>query len=256
MDIPLPSSSKSLSQFLGLVNFYHRFLPNAATLLAPLHALVDHKHPHAAITWSDASLSSFQASLSQATLLRHPSPSAPLAIRTDASDTGITVVLGQLEKGEWRPLAFFSIALSPAKQRYSTFDREPLAAFAATQHFQSTVEGRRCVLFTDHCPLTQSVCHSSDPWSPQQQRHLSALTEFLADVQYLPGAFNLAANAQSCSPISSVSFGIDFHDLALHQRDSAVIKTYHTAISNLTLRDVAPFPEGPVLVYDLSLSYP
>lgn len=50
--------------------------------------------------------------------------------------------------------------------------------------------------------------------------------------------------------------GIDFHDLALQQWDLAVIRAYRMAISGLTLRDVAPFPRGPVLLWDLSRGYP
>ena len=40
LDFPLPSSTKNLREFLGLVNFYHRFIDNCATLQAPLIALL------------------------------------------------------------------------------------------------------------------------------------------------------------------------------------------------------------------------
>ena len=37
---PLPTSPRKLREFLGLVNFYHRFLPHAADLLHPLNELL------------------------------------------------------------------------------------------------------------------------------------------------------------------------------------------------------------------------
>ena len=42
---PLPDSQRKLQQFIGLVNFYHRFLPHGAELIQPLHALLTTKVP-------------------------------------------------------------------------------------------------------------------------------------------------------------------------------------------------------------------
>lgn len=138
----------------------------------PLHAMVDHKHPNFELSWSNSALSSFQATkdaLSRATLMRHPVVASPLGIRTNALHAGICAVLEQLQKGEWHPLAFFSGALSPAERCYSVFDHELLAAFVATKHFQWSIEGHMCILFTDHRPLMKAVYSTSDPWSPWQQ---------------------------------------------------------------------------------------
>ena len=35
---PAPKDRASLQRFLGLINYYHRFIPHVAGLLAPLHA--------------------------------------------------------------------------------------------------------------------------------------------------------------------------------------------------------------------------
>ena len=39
-DFPQPQTQRKLREFLGLVNFYHRFIPHGAELLQPLHALL------------------------------------------------------------------------------------------------------------------------------------------------------------------------------------------------------------------------
>ena len=36
-DFPKPSTVKGLQEFLGMINFYHRFLPQSAALLRPLY---------------------------------------------------------------------------------------------------------------------------------------------------------------------------------------------------------------------------
>lgn len=51
VEFPLPSTSWALSQFLGLVNYFHRFIPGAANILHPLHTLVDHSHPGLINDW-------------------------------------------------------------------------------------------------------------------------------------------------------------------------------------------------------------
>jgi hypothetical protein len=103
-----------------MLNFYRRFLPHAAATEAPLHdnlsgPRVKGSHP---ITWTPELLRSFdkcKASLSRATLLAHPDPSAPLALVTDATTSAMDAVLQQRVQNAWQPLAFFSRKLSPAQ---------------------------------------------------------------------------------------------------------------------------------------------
>ena len=39
-DFPQPTTQRKLREFLGLINFYHRFLPHCADTLTPLHTLL------------------------------------------------------------------------------------------------------------------------------------------------------------------------------------------------------------------------
>jgi hypothetical protein len=59
--------------------------------------------------------------------------------------------------------------LSRAGTRYSTFDKELLAAFSAVRHFRFLLEGRRFRLLTDHKPLVTSLFCTTPPWSASQQ---------------------------------------------------------------------------------------
>ena len=53
-NFPQPSSQRKLREFMGLVNFYHRFIPHCAELMQPLHALLAHKTQ--TIAWNDAAV--------------------------------------------------------------------------------------------------------------------------------------------------------------------------------------------------------
>jgi hypothetical protein len=97
-------------------------------------------------------------------------------------------------------LAFFSRKLTVTETRYSTFDRELLAAFAAVRHFRFLLEGRKFRLLTDHKPLVSALARVSPPWSARQQRQLAFLSEFTSDIRHTPGHANVVADALVPSP--------------------------------------------------------
>ncbi len=118
-----------------MLNFYRRFLPGIARVLKPL---TDATSGKGKLLWTSEMQTAFdhaKALLASATPLHHPHPQAILSLATDASDTHVGAVLQQKTDGCWQPLAFFSHKLSPTEGRYSTFDRELLAAFQAVKHF-------------------------------------------------------------------------------------------------------------------------
>ena len=146
------------------MNFFRRFLPAAALMLKPLTDAL--RSTAGAWSWTPSMQSAFEASraaLTKAATLRHPRPGSPVALAVDASAQHIGAVLQQLEGSTWAPLAFYSRKLSEAEQKYSTFDRELLAAYAAVRHFHFFLEGREFSLLTDHKPLTAAPLHLSQP---------------------------------------------------------------------------------------------
>ncbi|GFU11037.1 retrovirus-related Pol polyprotein from transposon opus [Trichonephila clavipes] len=108
----------SLRKFLGLLNFYRRFLPKAAEqqyLLSEFLKGSKGKKDSKPLNWSSEAITAFQRckqALADAALLAHPSPSAPLALHVDASDYAIGGALHQVVDSELQPLAFFSRKLT------------------------------------------------------------------------------------------------------------------------------------------------
>ncbi|CAH8519923.1 unnamed protein product [Schistosoma margrebowiei] len=157
----VPSSLKELKAFLGLVNFYRRFIPHAAERLRPLTDLL-RDNPRR-LEMNDSARTAFteiKTALAQATLLAYPDPSATLSIAVDASDVVIGAVMQQNISGSWKPLEFFSRCLTSMETKYSAFGRELIAAYCAIKHFRHAVEGRQFILLTDHKPLTYAL-HTS-----------------------------------------------------------------------------------------------
>ncbi|GFR63504.1 Pol polyprotein [Elysia marginata] len=159
-DFPRPPIVKKLQEFLGMINFYNRFIQNAATILKPLYEAQGKSKPQEPLDWSDVMTEAFSSSktaLVNATMLTHPAHGAPIALTSDASDVAVGAVLEQLSNGSWQPLAFFSKQLCPAEKKYGTFDRELLGLYLAVKHFRYFLEGRRFAMFTDHKPLVGAM---------------------------------------------------------------------------------------------------
>nr|XP_012151021.1 PREDICTED: uncharacterized protein K02A2.6-like [Megachile rotundata] len=102
-EYPQPKTIEELRRFLGILNFYRRFVKNAAAIQAPLYRyLVGAKKRDKRFEWTPEAVNAFnecKASLANATLLVHPTDNAPLILATDASDSAIGAVLQQEVNG-------------------------------------------------------------------------------------------------------------------------------------------------------------
>lgn len=200
-DFPRPESLRQLRRFLGLINFYRRFIPHCAETLRPLEELLAGGRSNTSpLPWgpaSEAAFSKVKDDLAQSTLLFHPKHDAPTVLMVDASNVAVGAVLQQQIDDDWRPTAFFSKALKPPERNYSTFGRELLSAYLAVRHFRHFLEGRRFTILSDHKPLTHAFCSASSRYSPREIRHLSYIAEFSTDIQHVCGAENSPADALS-----------------------------------------------------------
>ncbi|GFT01418.1 retrovirus-related Pol polyprotein from transposon opus [Trichonephila clavipes] len=205
-----PETVGSLRKFLGLLNFYRRFLPKAAEqqyLLSEFLKGSKGKKDSKSLNWSSEAITAFQRckqALADAALLAHPSPFAPLALHVDASDYAIEGALHQVVDSELQPLAFFSRKLTSSEKSYSAYDRERLAIYSAIRHFRYMLEARDVTVFTDHKPLTYAFRQKSDKCSPWQIRQLDFISQFTTNIVHIPGSDNIAADV--LSRVSAITF--------------------------------------------------
>ena len=257
-----PHNASGLQRFLGILNYYHRFVPHLAQTLVPLHDLLRFAKPRrkgsvapsAKLQWTADSIAAFEAArqtLAHATLLSHPQPGTELAVRTDASSVACGAVLEQFVDGNWQPLAFFSRRLRPVETRYSTFDRELLAIYLAVRHFRHMLEGRQFCIYTDHKPLTFAL-QSRTVRTARQIHHLSFIAEFTSDIRHLPGRENAIADSLSRPSLNVVSsIGIDYDQLAVAQHEDDDFVAVRTSITGLQWVS-RTLPSGREVLCDVS----
>ena len=155
LQAPAPTNVQELRSFLGLINYYGKFIPNAATILAPLNRLL---RKDAKWNWTTACQQSFdkaKETLASNDVLMHYTPSLPIKMAGDASAYGIGAVISHvLPDGSERPVAFASRTLSSSERNYAQVEKEALSLIFGVKRFHSYLYGRHFTLVTDHKPLT------------------------------------------------------------------------------------------------------
>ena len=227
-EFPKPTTQRQLKQFLGMLNYYCRFIPQCALLLQPLYSMIQPAKRGQSITlvWTHEADKAFHSARTALTnvSLDFPTPDAITSITTDASDTGIGAVLQQYVDGAWKPLAFFSKKLKNAETKYSAFDRELLAIHKAIKHFRYFVEGRPFHVYTDHKPLTTIFVNNKSSYSPRQLRHLDLISQFTTDIRYIRGEDNSTADALSRNICATSTTLIDYAAIAADQASDAELQ--------------------------------
>jgi len=91
-NFPKPRTLRSLRSFMGLCEWYRKFVPNFASLSAPLSDLMITKWRLSLTDEAIKALEQLKRCLSEAPVLCSPDFSKPFAIHCDASKTGVGAV--------------------------------------------------------------------------------------------------------------------------------------------------------------------
>ncbi|XP_047988541.1 uncharacterized protein K02A2.6-like [Leguminivora glycinivorella] len=191
METPAPRNVKELQAFLGLLNFYDRFLAQKATVAEPLYKLL---LKGAKWVWSpncQQAFSLLKRMLTAGDTLVHYDLKKPVVITCDASQYGLGAVLEhRMEDGSLRPIMFASRTMSSHERNYSQIDKEAAAIIFAVQKFYAYIFGRKVVIQTDHKPLL-GIFDPKKPIpnviSPRMLRWALLLNSYDYELKYVEG---------------------------------------------------------------------
>ena len=154
LEAPAPRDLTQLRAWLGLLNYYSKFLKGASSVLAPLYRLLRKGQKW---TWGgeqDAAFSTAKRLILDPPCIAHFNPDRDTVLACDASPYGLGCVLSQVDQESLeRPVAFYFRTLSDTEKRYAQTDKEGLAVVAGVKKFHYFLCGRRFTIKTDHKPL-------------------------------------------------------------------------------------------------------
>jgi hypothetical protein len=153
-EFPIPTTKKELQRFLGMVNWYARWIPHKSSLCTPLNELltIDPKEWKWEIN-SEAfkSFEGLKAKLVCHPLLRLPDFKKPFYIVTDASDYGVAAVLTQIHNNYEHPISYYATGLKGSQRFWVSYKKEMYALVKGLRHFKHYVQGNHEVFAVTDC---------------------------------------------------------------------------------------------------------
>lgn len=193
-----PTTFKEAQQFLGLANFYRRFVKGYSEIATPLLEFAAEK-----VTWTDAQLKSFrnvQNALINAPLLINPifEEGYTFVVTSDACGTALGYTLEQYKANRHfvGVIAYGSHKLHGAELNYPVREKEFMAIVFALKAWRSLLMYRKFVIRTDHHSLIY-LQRQNQLNTGRLARWIDFLSQFDFTIEYLPGKSNSAADALS-----------------------------------------------------------
>ena len=142
VEVPPPKNVNELRSFLGLINYYGKFIPNLASILHPLNNLLKSQTPW---NWSKQCSKAFQHAKDDT----HSNPTLPVKMAADASAYGVGAVISHiLPDGDEKPIGFASRTLTSAEKNYPQIEKEALALVFGVRKFHQYLYGRKFTMVT------------------------------------------------------------------------------------------------------------
>ena len=184
-----PKTATQLRSFLGLCNFFKKFVPNFSSLAAPLTDLTSRDTD---FYFDETTRTAFQAlkrALTNTPVLAVPDDTQPYVMVCDASGFGCGAVLMQ----DSRPVAYWSYKMNPAERNYHAGEQELLAVVKALEHWRHYLEGAVSLkVVTDHKPNITIDTRAPTQLNRRQVRWQLFLSRFDIIWEWQKGASNIA----------------------------------------------------------------
>ncbi|XP_018395972.1 PREDICTED: uncharacterized protein K02A2.6-like, partial [Cyphomyrmex costatus] len=154
--LPRPKNVSEVRAFIGLINYYGRFIENMSDILKPLNDLLK-KNSH--FKWTSAcerAFNSAKQAFCNDKILVSFNPNLPIVLATDASPYGVGAVLSHVyPNGTERVIEYASNTLNDTQRKYTQIDKEAYAIIFGIKKFHNFLYGKHFTLLTDNKPLTQ-----------------------------------------------------------------------------------------------------
>ncbi|KAE8689004.1 Detected protein of unknown function [Hibiscus syriacus] len=186
-----PTKVTELRSFLGLANYYRRFVKDYSRITTPLTELLKKEKPWAWDQTCQEAFDKIKLLLSSEPALCLPNYNKPFEVHTDASDVAIGGVIMQ----DGHPIAYESRKLNQTERRYSVHEKEMTAVIHCLRLWRHYILGSKFVVFTDNIP--NSYFLTQKKLSPKQAHWQEFLAEFDFSMEHKSGKVNCVADALS-----------------------------------------------------------
>lgn len=190
-EFPRPKTQTQVRSFIGLANYYRKFIANFSKIAAPLNALMS---KDVKFCWSEDCEKAFdelKKKLVSAPILSYPDSSKQFTLTCDASDKAISYILGQKDsEGRHHVIAYGGRSLNKSERAWNITDKECLAILCGVKAYHPYLASGKFTVYTDH----KALCwlKSSNTSETRLQRWAIKLQNYNYDILHKPGKTNVA----------------------------------------------------------------
>ena len=198
---PVPTNVKEVQAFLGIMNYYRKFIEGFSRIAQPLTELTK---KDAMFAWSNDCKEAFKElgrALVTAPILTIFDPEQEAILETDASDYAIGACLAQKgPDGKNKTVAYYSRKMTGPELNYDIHDKELLAVVEALREWRVYLEGSKhpVQIYTDHKNLLYWT--TTKQLNRRQVRWAETLASYNFKINHVRGTENARADALSRRP--------------------------------------------------------
>ena len=192
LNAPRPGNVSEVRSLLGMANYSSQYIPDFATLTAPLRELTKKNAQFAWTTTHEQSFKKLTAALATSPCMAYFDKDKETSVVVDASPVGISAILSQntLGQNDHKIISYASRALTDPEKKYSQTEKEALAIVWSVEHFHLFLYGAKFSLITDHKPLEVIYGKRTAKASARIERWILRLQPYTFNIVYKSGAEN------------------------------------------------------------------
>lgn len=199
---PAPTNMKELRSFLGLANYYRRFIKDYSKITCVLTRLLQKNVEYKWTAECQSAFDELKDRLTQAPVLAFADYSLQFILTTDACESGIGGVLSQCFDTVEKPVMFLSRTLNQHEKNYATTHKECLAIVWCIKQCEHYLMANKFIVRTDHNALKWLM--NVKDHNGRLMRWALTLMEYDFEIQHVKGKTNFVADALSRAPVNMV----------------------------------------------------
>ena len=218
-----PRTTRQVRSFLGMTNYYRKFIRSYAHIADPLYLLLKKNKK---FQWEKDEQDAFERlkeRLTSTPVMAYPKEGCTYVLDTEASAHAIGAALSQLQPDEngvlqERVIAFASRRLCDRERRYCMRRKELLAIVDFTKHFNAYLRGPRFTIRSDHASLRYIKALGEMP--DQFARWIMYLENFNYEIEVRKGALHdndVTLSKYTCDGKQCICHGVECLELEEEQ---------------------------------------